>query len=587
MDDQPARDSRFFVQFELSINKQRMLAIFRERQFKAGKFHSHYFVKKFVKHPVTDRVQTSKNTRTPAIALVRKREMLWAVMTLKKIRKLFLKNLRKQPVLELPEFHPQTILRDLGDGDAFRLSDAYTGIFVTGATGSGKTSGPAKFFAYAFLAAGFAGLVLTAKKEERAQWEKWATDCGRAEDLVIVNADGDWRFNFLRWEAERSGPGGGFTMNVVNLLVTIAGAIAGGGGGPDAEGGNNGSEKFWMDALQHLCTNLVDLPVLAGIEVTLPLLRSIVNSAPLSAAQAADPKWEAESDCAAILRAADEATAKSEDAEARADYEECAAYWKKDFPQLSEKTRSIIVMMLSMLIRPLITRPLRKLFSSDSNITPEDAFEGKIILVDLPVAEYQLAGKIANHIWKFCFQLAVMRRVQPKDGFLRPCFLYSDEFQTFVTSHDAVYQSVCRSAGGCSLYLTQSRENLRRVLKNDDAVDALLNNLQLKVFCQNTGATNKWASEIMGERWQKISSTNVGQSRNEAMLPQEQQINHNAGVSRSEQRRFYVEPALFTTLKRGGALNGCRVEAVMFNGGQQFSNGRELLPYKFLVFNQT
>ncbi len=94
-------------------------------------------------------------------------------MTLSKIRKLFFRNLRQQPVLELPEFHPQTVLRDLGDGDAFRLADALTGIFVVGSTGSGKTSGGAKFFAYSFLAAGFGGLVLCAKKEERIQWEQW------------------------------------------------------------------------------------------------------------------------------------------------------------------------------------------------------------------------------------------------------------------------------------------------------------------------------------------------------------------------------------------------------------------------------
>jgi hypothetical protein len=505
-------------------------------------------------------------------------------MNLKKIQKLFLRNVLKKAVA-LPEFHPQTVLRDLGDGDAFRLSDAQTGICVFGATGSGKTSGPAKFFAYAFLAAGFGGLVLTAKKEERSQWEQWAADTGRTADLVIIDAAGTNRFNFLRWETERSGEGGGFTINIVNLLVVIAGAIAG-GGGPDASGGNNGSEKFWGDALQNLCTNLVDLAVLAGVEVTLPLLRSILNSAPLSLAQAKDPAWEAESDCAAILRGADEATANAQDPEARADFDECKAFWLQEFPALSDKTRSIIVLMLSMLIRPLVTRPLRKLFSADTNITPEAAFEGKIILVDLPVQEFRLAGKIANHIWKYCFQVAVLRRMQPKNGYLRGCFLYCDEFQNFVTSYDAEYQSVARSAGGCSLFLTQSRENLRRVLRNDDAVDALLGNLTLKVFCQNTGGTNKWGSEIMGERWQKISSSNVGQSRNEAILPQEQHIHHNAGVSRSEQRRFYVEPALFTTLKRGGALNQFQVEAIMFNGGQLFFNGKESLPYKMLTFNQ-
>ena len=504
-------------------------------------------------------------------------------MTFRKLRKLFGKSLRDDPLLTLAMFHPQMVLSDFGDGDAFRLSDALTGIFVAGATGSGKTSGAAKFFAYAYLAAGFGGLVLCAKKEERAQWEKWAAETGRTDDLVIIDASGKHQFNFLRREAERSGGGGGFTINIVNLLVTIASALAG-GSGPDAAG--NGSEKFWVDALRYLCTNLVDLMVLAEVEVTLPLLRSILNSAPLSLAQVKDPKWEGESDCAATLRGADETTARKEDPEARADFEECKTYWTKEFPALSDKTRSIIVLMLGMLVRPLVTRPLRKLFSADTNITPEDAFEGKIILIDLPTQEFQLAGKIANHIWKFCFQTAVLRRTPPKEGFLRPVFLYADEAQNFVTSFDAEYQSVARSAGGATIFLTQNRENFRRVLHNDDAVDSLLNNLQLKVFFQNTGATNKWASEMIGERWQKISSTNVGQSQNEAMLPHEQHKHHNAGVSRSEQRRFFVEPATFTTLRRGGALNHFQVDAILFNGGQLFFNGKEYLPFKHITFNQ-
>jgi hypothetical protein len=488
-------------------------------------------------------------------------------------------------VKPLPEFHPKTVLRDWGDGHAFRIADAQTGVCVFGATGSGKTSGPAKHLAYGYMAAGFGGLVLCAKKEERHQWEAWAAETGRTDDLVIVNAKGDWRFNFLEWEKSRAGDGGGFTINIVNLLDVIAGAIAG-GSGPDAGGGNGGSDKFWTDALHHLNTNLVDLPVLAGVEVSLSMLRNIVNSAPLSAAQAKDPKWE-ESDCATILRGADETTAKKEDAEARADFEETKTYWTKEFPNLSEKTRSIIVLTLSMLVRPLVTRPLRRLFSSDTNVTPEDTFNGKIIIIDLPIQEYRLAGQIANHIWKYCFQVAVLRRMQPRDGtFLRPVFLWADEAQNFVSNFDAEYQAVARSASGCTVYLTQNRESYRRVLKNDDAVDSLLGNLQAKLFCQNTGGTNKWASEIMGERWQKISSTNVGQSRNEAMLPQEQQINHNAGVSRSEQRRFYVEPAVFSTLRRGGALNDYQVDAIVFNGGQQFSNGKEWLPYKLLTFDQ-
>ncbi len=97
----------------------------------------------------------------------------------------------------LPDYHPQTVIREWGNGQGFRLADALTGVAVFGATGSGKTSGPAKHLAYGYLAAGFGGLVLCAKKEECRQWQRWAAETNRAGDLVIVNQSGNQRFNFL------------------------------------------------------------------------------------------------------------------------------------------------------------------------------------------------------------------------------------------------------------------------------------------------------------------------------------------------------------------------------------------------------
>ena len=473
------------------------------------------------------------------------------------------------------EFHPQTVLRDWGNGQAFRIADAQTGVCVFGATGSGKTSGAAKHLAYGYLAADFGGLVLCAKVEERRQWEKWAADCGRSDDLIIVDGTGKFRFNFLEWEASRPGEGAGLTINLVAILDEIAGAIASGAG--NAEGG--GDSKFWVDALHHLNTNLVELPIFAGLQVSLPLMRSIVNSGAQNLAQVDDAKWQESSACAAIMREADKATVKADPA-IRADFEECRNYWTQEFPNLSEKTRSIIALSFSMLARPLITRPLRKLFSSDTNVKPEDAFSGKIIIIDLPIQEYRVAGKIAALAWKFCFQIAVLRRTQPASGYLRPVFLWADEAQNFVSEFDSEFQATARSAGGCTVYITQNRESYRRVLKNNDAVDSLLGNLQTKIFHQNAGDTNEWAAKLLGERFVKITSTNVGQSQHD------QRDGHSSGVSRSEQRRYFVEPSTFTTLKRGGELHNFQVEAIVYKGGHLFENGHEALPYKLLIFNQ-
>jgi hypothetical protein len=182
--------------------------------------------------------------------------------------------------------------------------------------------------------------------------------------------------------------------------------------------------------------------------------------------------------------------------------------------------------------------------------------------------------------------------VQPADrqSFLRPVFLWADEAQNFVSKFDSEYQAVARSAGGCTVYLTQNRESLRRALKNNDAVDSLLGNLQCKIFCQNTGDTNRWASELLGQRYIHITSTNTsaGLPRTvQAMLMQQQQPSQSAGITRSQDRRFFVEPATFTTLKRGGPQNNFQVEAIVYNGGNLFPNEHgEMLPCKLITFNQ-
>ncbi len=351
-----------------------------------------------------------------------------------------------------------------------------------------------------------------------------------------------------------------------------------GGGNPSDKSGSN---KFWEDALHHLNTNVVDLVMLSKLPMTLALMRSVVMTAPYSQAQLLDQNWQQSSICASLLKEA-EKHMEGASSEARADFEECRSYWCQEFPNLSEKTRSIITLTFSMLVRPFVTRPLRKLFAEDTNIRPEDAFDGKIIIVDLPIQEFRLVGRVASLAWKYCFQIAVLRRMQPQDRktFLRPVFLWADEAQNFVTRFDAEYQAVARSAGGCTVYLTQNRESYRRVLGNNDAVDSLLGNLQAKFFCQNSGDTNEWAARLLGERWIQVTSTNVGQNRNDSGL--NDTTGHSAGVSRSEQRRFFVEPSVFTTLKRGGALHDFKVQAIVYNGGQLFGTAS----HRLLTFDQ-
>jgi hypothetical protein len=477
----------------------------------------------------------------------------------------------------LPPFHPDTLIRGLGGADAFCLSDAVCGCSVMGATGSGKTSGPGKYLAYGYLSNGFGGIVLSAKKDVRHEWEQWAEETGRTKDLIIIDKKAAWRCNFLDWEASRPGEGGGLGINITALLDEVSGVIAGSGG--KSEGGDG---QFFKDALHHLNGHVVDSILLSGLPVSLPLMHAMVTSAPQSLEEASSDGWKESSVCAAVLREADLATRNGNE-DARADFEECREYWQGQFAGLSDRTRSICVLMFSMMVRPFITGPLRRLFATDTNITPEATFDGKIILIDLPVQEYRLAGKAANLVWKYITQVAILRRIRPLDGsYLRPVFIYADEAQNFISDFDAEYQAVARSAGGCTVYMTQNRESYLRVLGNPNAVDALLGNLQNKFFCQNAGETNEWAAKLLGERWLDIASVNFGNGGDAGHT--------NSGASIGQQRRYFVEPARFATLRRGGEFNGFQVEAVVYKGGSQFltqtEHGEELLPYKLLAFQQ-
>jgi hypothetical protein len=476
-------------------------------------------------------------------------------------------------------FHPHRLLCDWDGGDGVRISDAMTGAAVFGATGSGKTSGIGQQLAKAYLSAGFGGLVLCAKGEERRQWQVWAAETGRTDDLVIVNTEGAARFNWMDYEANRAGAGAGIAINIVAMLDELGGVAAGDAG--RAEGGD-GAAKFFRDSLHHLNTNAVDLALLAGLRVSLPLLRSIILSAPLTTADASSREWrEGRSICATLLRDARQLVEETGDSEARADLVEVENYWRHEYPAIGDRTRGIITLCFSMMARPFLTRPIRKLFSADTNVTPEAAFDGKIIIVDLPVQEFRLAGRMANLAWKFCFQIAVMRRQPPTDPseLLRPVFLWADEAQNFVTDFDAEYQAVARSAGGCTVYLTQNRESYLRVLGSEAAVDSLLGNLQIKAFCQQSSPeTNAWAAKLLGDHWSKIVSTNVGHS---GRAVEERSLSSHVNVS--EQRRHFVEPAEFTVLRRGGPANEFEVEIIVYLGGHIFSDGS---PYRRIRIDQ-
>jgi type IV secretory pathway TraG/TraD family ATPase VirD4 len=477
---------------------------------------------------------------------------------------------------KLPRFHPATRIRSLGQGEPdFTIADATCHVAAVGATGSGKSSGTGMWGAVGYMGseAQMGMLFLCSKTTDPGQYTEWTKEVGRGKDVRRFDASGDlYRFNFLDWLSSFAGEGAGLTINVVAFLEEIIMAL-----NPERTAGT-GENIFWEDELHHLLVAAVMLVQLAGFELSLPTLRDIVRSAPLSREEAKDPRWQGESACWFFLEKARERCAGL-DAETQADYAECRAYFLTDWSGLSEKTRSIITLMFTKLAQPFSTRPLRRLFCSDTTLRPEDTFDGAVIIVALPTMEYRLVGVIAALVWKYAWQLAVLRRKPaPQGQYLRPVCCFADEAaENFLSRGDLPFAAQARQTAGCLFYLAQNVSQYRKRLGGDDAFEACISNFQTLVVHQSTGPTCRWMAERLGEQWERVP----GISRH---APDAPELQGSSGISIGEQRRYLVEPSVFTTLARGGAAYGYEVEAILYKGGQLFASG---LPYKRMRFRQS
>jgi TraM recognition site of TraD and TraG len=464
--------------------------------------------------------------------------------------------------------------------DLWTINDATQGTSIMGATGSGKTSGSGATIAKAFLSAGFGGLVLCAKPEERRLWERYARETGRLKNLIVFSPTGytfdangqreekQWRFNFLDYELRRVGRGGGLTENIVNLITRVTEL---------AEGTHDiaGKEQFWERAMRQLIRNAIEILSLGQGRLTLKDMAKLVREAPLSQEQLEkDAKWWDESFCAKCIL---EAEKKEKTPREQNDFEMAWDYWLREYPNMGDRTRSSIVATFTSVADQLLHGLAWELLCTETNIIPELTYKnGAIIVLDLPIQEFQELGRITQGIFKFMFQRAILRRDPVTDPY--PVFLWADEAQNFVSSFDYQYQAVARSARACTVYMTQNISNYYAVLggaNSHDEANALLGNFQTKIFHANGDhATNQFAADMIGQDW--MTAFNYGVSQGS------QDPSRSGGGSETVQ--YKVLPHLFTRLRKGGKENDLQVEGIIFQGGRIWNGTNDT--HITRVFNQ-
>ncbi|RYC66973.1 type IV secretory system conjugative DNA transfer family protein [Spirosoma sordidisoli] len=477
---------------------------------------------------------------------------------------------------------------------AFRIRHSVEGILVTGGIGSGKSSGSGRMIALKYLQAGYGGLVLCAKPDEKEVWQAYCRMTGRESDLLIIEPKGKHHFNFLEYESATSA-GISSTDNLVQVLKTVIRA------GQEQSAGKS-DDAFWETALDMLIANTIDLCRMAYGKVSVQALYDIVQSIPKSREDLQDGQesdevkpffkafiaarryvmdqidaWHDKQPKHMHARWADDALYEADILDALPDarlLRVLDSFFNETLIDLSDKTRSIVDFSFSGFLFRLLREPLYSLFCHGrSTLTPEDCLEGRIILINLPVKVYEKSGRDGQILFKYCWQRAMEKRDITKNP--RPVFLFADECQFFLHEHDQATQTTARSSRIATVYLTQNLHNLYAAMggeKSEHKVKSFLGTLASKIFHANSDeTTNDYSSKLIGDAYfvDESESTTVSQ-------------NFSQTRGRSLKLERVVRPEEFQRLRCGGPLHDCRVDAYFYRQGD-LMNGRN---YIKLTFNQ-
>lgn len=517
------------------------------------------------------------------------------------------------------------------------VRNAVEGLQVFGGIGSGKTSGSGKTIASKYLEAGFGGLVLTVKPDEKALWEAYCAKAGRSEDLIIVEPLGKHRFNFIRYETEHTPDGSSVSQNLQHVLKTVIGA----GGQKQNESGEN---AFWEQALDTLIANSIDLCILANGTVDIPLLYDIVisidatmfdddsdvkdkltseaerqrwlataksptyarqtlNKADAAINQKVDAwmdelakeqlvqngtRWTSKEELKELLRIQREAIFAKMPVD---EYNKMVGkyvpevrnlflvrkFFKQSYITLASKTKATIDFKFLTFLNQLIREPVYSLFcDGKSTFTPEDCLNGKIILLNLPVKLYHNVGRNCQILFKYIWQRTMEARDISKNG--RPVFLWADEAQNFLHEYDADCQATARSSRIATVYLSQNMPNYFASMGGDEKrsrykVQSFLGTLATKIFHANADVETNEYASKLIGEGYRADFT-----RTDTMSEQP-----STQMSARQELARRVRPEMFTPLKTGGERHGLITEAYIHVQGMFVGSKRN---YKKISFTQ-
>lgn len=362
----------------------------------------------------------------------------------------------------------------------------FQNVLITGTIGTGKTSSAMYPFSKQLLSfpQKIGMLVLDVKGNYHRQIKQFSAQFGRSSDLIILEVGGQYQYNPLNKPHLSASV-------LANRLKTILLLFS-----------ENTSEMYWLDKAEEILMHCIKLCRIYNDGyvtfeeihklVTIPhyylskfpIFRDLLRSNKLSFEESYN-----------LLSAIE--------------------FFENEFSLLDDRTSALLKSEITRITNTFLSDyKILKTFNppkeiDHSNSSMNDVIQnGKILVLNMNLAEYRNLSKIIAAYLKMDFQTEVMLRLSSSSS-ITPVAFISDEYHEYATSSDASFFAQSREAKCINIVATQSYTSLYHSLKNESAAKVIIQSLTNKFWFRNDDlATIESAQKQIGqEEKEKISKT--------------------------------------------------------------------------------
>jgi hypothetical protein len=421
----------------------------------------------------------------------------------------------------------------------------YTGILITGATGSAKTSAAQYPFTAQLIhvhandpARKMGGLIIDAKGNYADFVRDQCARAGRLSDYYEVSLDSGVKWNIVgRPDLNAAALGG----HIADMIENVQGTSL--------------ADPFWHQEAKDLASQVIRVLRLAeGREPTMASLYRAATS------------YEA---FEAYVHLAE----KRVQSGPQMDELNSIKFWlEAKAAKLDAKLRASIAAGLNGVCSLFDDPAIRDVFAPEPVLENFKGFdrlieEGQIVALRVPKSQLKTVSTIVGTMTKLNFFDAVLNRLARAEhgsgDVGRGVFFVADEYDGYTTQPgDGDFFSKCREAKCCAVIATQTYESFVAKLKNEHVAAQLLANLRTKIWlCAEDNYTARQAADLCGEiERPKLSRSRNERARSTAFSFLDGEViaadpgSVGEGITISLRREHLFTPREFTSLKVNQAI---------------------------------